>query len=325
MNVLWLRPDKPENLSVGRHRIAAILSERGHDVTVRNTVPGDFLQVLREPADVVVGTTRLGALVAVWRRLLRGTPAIIDHIDPISQFRANRSRLLGPLVQLSESVAFRLADHVMVVYEEAIPRVERHARNYTKTSLGVDYDRFANPSPAAVDVAEKHLAEAGISSHRKRVVYVGGIEPIYNVEAAADAMRYLPNWDFLVIGDGSRRDVVEDHPSENVHYLGTVEHEYVPGYLDVSDVGICLCDDRHTLKILEYGAASVPAVNVEGDAEARFGDLIDYCTLDPEDVAATIKRADEREDLAEFQTFTESFSWESIADDYESVFEQVTK
>lgn len=325
MRVLWLRPDKPSNISVGRHRIAEILEGRGHDVTVRNTTFSDFVDVLDEPADVVVGTTRLGAQVAVWRRLVRRTPAVVDHIDPISQFRRHNGRVATGLVGAAESVAFRLADHVMVVYEEAVPRVERYAREYTKTTLGVDYERFADPSSDAIDAAREHLREAGLDDDRRRVVYVGGLESTYNVETVADAMAHLPDWDFLVLGDGSKRATIERHPRDNVHYLGTVPHEHVPGYLHESDVGVNLLDDPNTLKILEYGAAGIPAVNLEGDVEDRFGDLVEYCSLDPEDVAAAIDRAARRDDVEKFRAFTREYSWESVADDYEAAFERVVR
>lgn len=325
MRILWLRPDKPDDISVGRHRIARILEERGHEVRVQNTTFADFAGVLREPADVVLGTTRLGALVATWRGLVTGTPAVIDHIDPISQFRRNNGRLKTRAVGAAESVAFRLADHVMVVYDEAVPRVERHARAYTKTTLGVDYDRFAEPDDDVLAAAREGLAEAGLDADRQRVIYVGGIEPAYHVETVADAMAHLPDWDFVVLGDGSRREAIETHPQENVHFLGTVPHEHVPGYLHESDVGICLLDDRNTLKILEYGAAALPAVNAAGDAEERFGDLIDYCSLDPADVAEAIERAAERDDVAAFQSFTSDFSWASVADDYEAALERVVR
>lgn len=328
MEVLWLRPDKPADVSVGRHRIAAILQERGHDVRVENATVADFRHVLggSGDVDVVVGTTRLGALVAVWRKLLRGTPAVVDHIDPIEQFGRTHGRLATGLVGLVERVAFRLADHVMVVYEEEVPRVERDARGVTETGLGVDFERFADPDESAVQRAREHLEESGLDLARERVIYVGGIEPAYHVETVADAMAHLPDWDFVVLGDGSRREAIETHPQENVHYLGTVPHERVPGYLHASDVGICLLDDRNTLKLLEYGAAGLPAVNVEGDAETRFEGLIEFCTLDPADVAAAVERAavHDADDVDAYRTFVRDFGWESVADDYEAVFRRVT-
>lgn len=328
MEVLWLRPDKPADISVGRHRIADVLERRGHDVRVENATVADFRHVLREPGDVdvVVGTTRLGALVAVWRKLVRGTPAVVDHIDPIEQFERNHGRIATALVGLVERVAFRLADHVMVVYEEEVPRVERDARGVTGTSLGVDFDRFVDPDESVVERARQHLDECGLDLDRKRLVYVGGIEPAYHVETVADAMAHLPEWDFVVLGDGSRRRGIETHPQENVHYLGTVPHERVPGYLHASDVGICLLDDRNTLKLLEYGAAGLPAVNVEGDAETRFAGLVEFCTLDPADVAAAVERAagHDADDVAAYRSFVRDFGWESVADDYEAVFRYVT-
>lgn len=327
MRIRWLRPDKPEDVSVGRHRIAAVLEERGHEVRIENATQAEFLRVLREPADadVVVGTTRLGALVAVWQGLVRGTPAVVDHIDPIAQFRRNHGRLATAAVGLAERVAFRLADHVMVVYEEELPRVRRDADGVTATSLGVDYERFADPDEAVVEAAQDDLVERGLDPDGNRVIYVGGLEPAYNVTTAADAMAHLPDWEFLVLGDGSQRSAIESHPQSNVHYLGTVAHERVPGYLHASDVGISLVDDRNTLKLLEYGAVGLPAVNVAGDAEERFEGLVEFCSLDPADVAAAVERAAEREEreIENYREFVREFDWRSVADDYEAAIERV--
>jgi len=44
--VLWLTPDKPDNISVGRQRIADHLETRGFDVTLRGTTPRTVLRSL---------------------------------------------------------------------------------------------------------------------------------------------------------------------------------------------------------------------------------------------------------------------------------------
>lgn len=323
MNVLWLRPNKPENISVGRHRIAGTLDDRGHSVAVENTTFTDFGGVLTSDPDVVIGTTRLGAVVGGWRKLLRRTPLVVDHVDPIAQFERNHGQWATLGVAGVETVAFRLADHVMVVYDEELPRVRRHADGVTETHLGVDFELFANPPDETLRRAREILDEH-TDPERNRVIYVGGIEPAYHVLTAVEAMEHLPEWDFVVLGDGSQRDAIEHTERKNVHYLGTVPHELIPGFLHESDVGICLIDDRNTLKLLEYGAARLPAVNVEGDAEQRFEGLVEFCDLRPRNVAAAIRNAHRRGPRDEFQAFTKQFGWESVADQYEAVLEDVT-
>lgn len=323
MKVLWLRPDKPENVSVGRHRLAGILRDRGHEVTVRNATVGDAPSLLREPADVVVGTTRLGALIGAVRRLLAGTPLVVDHIDPIAQFRRTHGRVMTALVSRLETTSFRVADHVMVVYAEECERVARYNAAVTETRLGVEVDRFADPDAEIVDRAREAVAEA-VGPDARTVVYVGGLEPAYNVRTLVDAMDHLAAWDLLVLGDGSQREVVES-AGENVHYLGTVPHEAVPGYMHVADVGVSLVDDPNTLKVLEYGAAGLPVVSLAGDPEARFGEAVTYCSREPEDVARAVRTAAAAgSDDALFE-IARRHSWASIADEYEAALESATE
>lgn len=323
MKVLWLRPDKPENVSVGRHRLGLALEERGHDVTIQNTTVADFRSVLRDDPDVIVGTTRLGAFVGAWKRLVSGTPLIVDHIDPISQLRRSHGRVTTWGVSQAEKLAFRLADHVMVVYEEELPRVRQHASNVTHTSLGVDYDLFANPPEKAVRKARQTVATQ-VPEDGNNILYIGGLEPSYHLQTVVDSLDHLDGWHFVVLGDGSQQDWLEEVATthDTVHYLGTVPYEEVPGYVHVADVGINLIDDPNTLKVLEYGAAGLSVVHVKGDAQTVFGESVTFCSLDPTDVAAAIERAKETPP-DKLQTLARERNWGSLAETYEGVLQQV--
>lgn len=320
LDILWLRPDKPENISVGRSRIAKRLKQKGHTVEIRGTKFRSFRTVLNENPDVVIGTTRLGAFVGSWMKLVKDLPLIIDHIDPISQFRRNNSQPLTWSVSQGEKFSFKYADHVMVVYEEEISRVERYTDSVTKTRLGVDYERFSNPDDKVIQYATEILSEyLDIDEHI--LVYIGGLEPAYNVPTIIEAIEHLPDWHLIILGDGSQRPIVEklSGDTQNVHYLGTVPHEAVPGFLHVSDVGISLVNDRNSLKILEYGAAGLPAVSVEGDPENLFEGMVEFCSLHPESVAKSVPKAYKKGISEKLRELTKTHSWERIAEEYESV------
>ena len=293
MKILWLRPNKPNNVSVGRHRIAERLREAGHHVEVRNTHLRSFRSVLATDPDVVVGTTRLGALVGCWKKALDGTPLVVDHIDPISQLRRNHGPASTWAISQLEKLAFQLAD-------------------------------FATPDEDVLSHAF-NIIETETDPARRTLVYVGGLEPVYNLPTVVDAMDYLDGWQLLVLGDGSQRDRIEAAAANSgrIVYLGTVNHEYVPGFLHGADAGICLSDDPNTLKILEYGAAGLPTVSVEGEPEARYEGLVEFCSLDPEDVACAVERAAEDAPVEEFRAFTKQFGWDAIASEYESVLRSV--
>lgn len=324
--VRWFAPDKPENISVGRQRIATHLQNYGFSVDLSGTTVGIVRHALRvrEQYDVVIGTTRAGAIAGTAVGCITGKPVIVDHVDPIRQLRETHSWPIAWFVQVTEDFAFTLADTVMYVYEGECARVSRYATETVKTNLGVEYERFANPNPEIVESARDRLDDLSIRD--KVAIYVGGLEPIYHIEELLAAMANLPDWSLVMIGDGSLRDAVGDAAAkhETVLYLGTVPHEAVPGYLRAADVGISLVDDPYTLKVLEYGAAGLPVVQAAGRAEDRFGSMVEYCDPIPVEIADAIHRAGDQGRNGELKSFAADFDWEEIADDYREAITIVT-
>jgi glycosyltransferase involved in cell wall biosynthesis len=323
--IRWFTPDKPDNISVGRQRIATHLREEGFDVDVVGTTVTTIRTGIaeRDRYDLLIGTTRAGAIAATAIGRVTGKPVVVDHVDPIRQFRENNSPFLHLPVRLAENVAFRLADSVLFVYEEERERVSKYAKRRVRTNLGVDYDRFSNPDPEVIESARERLGEYEL---RENVaVYVGGLEPIYHVNELLSSVSDLSDWSLVVLGEGSLRESVANAADrrENVHYLGLVPHETIPGYLHLSDVGISLVDDPHTLKVLEYGAAGLSVVQAKGRAEERFGDLVEYADLAPTSIADAIERAGKRDDPHELRPFAARFDWKEISEDYQEVLKSI--
>lgn len=325
MRVLWLTPDKPDDISVGRLRIATHLRARGWTVTLRGTTPATIWTSLRElpTYDVLVGTTHAGAIAGTVLHEVGDVPVIVDHIDPIRQFATNNSAPVTAVVRALENLAFRRADHVLYVYEEEADRVHRRTSAATETALGVEYDRFADPSEEAVTRARERLAEENLAPNV--ALYVGGLEPIYHVEEMLGSVEHLSEWSLLILGTGSLADRVSDAAARNdaIVYLGTVSHETIPGYLHAADVGLSLVDDPHTLKVLEYGAAGLPVVQLRGRAESRFGDLVTYSAPDPAAVAVAVERARAGHSADALREFAARFDWAEIAATYGEVIKAV--
>jgi glycosyltransferase involved in cell wall biosynthesis len=325
LRVLWLTPDKPADISVGRRRIADQLEAGGMDVTLRGTTPRTVLASLRERGeyDAVLGTTRSGAFAGALLKLL-GTPLVVDHIDPIRQFADTRPRPLSLAVRAAENLAFRVADHTLYVYDEERERVSRYARTATRTDLGVSHERFAAPDPAVVAQAREHLHEAGVGADERLAIYVGGLEPIYHIEELLAATEHLDDWTLVVLGTGSLTPVVERAAERgNVVFLGTVPHEAIPGYLHAADVGVSLVDDPHTLKVLEYAAAGLSVVQARGRAKERFGEYAEFCDPVPRKIATAIERADKRGGQEEFREYASRFDYERVAETYRAALTAV--
>jgi glycosyltransferase involved in cell wall biosynthesis len=324
-DILWLTPDKPDNISVGRQRISEHLEKQGFTVRLRGITPENVWASLRDIGnyDAMVGTTRSGAIVGAFLRLISGTPLVVDHVDPIRQFTDNSPWPTGFAVRWLEHFAFAVADHVIYVYDEETYRVQRYASSWSQTDLGVDFDRFADPSPEVLERGRTWLEDTALSG--QIAVYVGGLEPIYHVEKLLDAVELLEDWSLLILGDGSLAGSVSDRADRrnDIAYPGSVPHEGVPGYLHVADVGVSLVDDPHTLKVLEYGAAGLPVVQLAGRAEARFGDRVEYCDPSPESIASAIERAYQREIEEQLREFASEFDWAQITDDYRHAFKSI--
>jgi len=314
--ILWLTPNKPDNISVGRSRIARHLRATGHDVVIRGTTLSTLFQSLRERGryDVVVGTTRAGAIAGTIVSAVHRSGLVVDHIDPISQFEATHPDWLARFVRVAEHLAFARSAVTLFVYEQERERVRQYAPISEKTALGVDYDRFADPDG---DVLQAGLELLPPGLNRPIAVYVGGLEPIYNVETMLAAGRTLAEGSMVLAGTGTMDDAVRQAAAENerIHYLGVVDHETVPGLLAACDVGLSLVDDPHTLKVLEYGAAGLGVVQLDGRTRERFGERITYTDLDPKAVREAIEvGAESRTDA--LRAYTKQFDWGTIAETY---------
>jgi glycosyltransferase involved in cell wall biosynthesis len=321
-DVIWFTPDKPTNISVGRSRIADHLQNMGYGVNVRGTTLATVTQTLRERGeyDVVIGTTRAGAIAGAVASKFHGIPLVVDHVDPISQFLETSPRLMGLGVRLAENLAFWCSEATLYVYEEERPRIERYASQPVVTDLGVDFHRFAEPDQSVLDAGFELLPP---DLERPIAVYIGGLEQIYHLEELLAAAHQLKSGSVLLAGDGSLRKEVERVAATNdaIHFLGTIPHTTVPGVLAFSDVGVSLVDDPHTLKVLEYGAAGLPVVQLDGRARSRYGDRVTYATAEPSDIAASITIASER-DGTELQAFVERFDWKTISERYATVIDE---
>lgn len=325
VHVRWFTPEKPENISVGRQRISSHLQSAGFSVRTVGTTAGTIQAAFaeREQYDIVIGTTRAGAFAATLVGKLTGKPVIVDHVDPIRQFRKTHTVGVSIPVQLAENICFAVSNIVMYVYEEERSRVERYAREARSTSLGVEYNWFVDPDQGAIESARNNVSS--LSLRDNIAVYVGGLEPLYHIKELLDAMESIPEWSLIILGEGSLREVVEqtEAEQENIHYIGSVPHPQVVGYLSLADVGISLVDDPYTLKVLEYGAAGLSVVHLAGRSEERFEGLLEFTRSKPEAIAQAIVTAGRNDSNANLASFASKFDWESVASDYAGALNSV--
>lgn len=320
ISVLWLTPDKPENISVGRKQISKHLKNKGIDVTLKGTTIKTILRSIYEinKYDVIIGTTRSGAIVGTLLSLIHNNMFLVDHIDPIRQFKENNNIFLSFFVKWLENLSFYVSDHVFYVYKEEEKRVKKFSSSSSQVSLGVEYELFANPPKELISEVKSELKNYNLKDNI--AIYIGGLEPIYHIKELLNSIEYLDNWSLLILGAGSMEEYVENIGSknENIIFLGTVPHKKISGYLHISDVGISLVDDPNTLKILEYSASGLSIVQLKGRAEKNFNELVSFCSTDSKSIAKNIKEANKKskEEKEKFKDFAKKYDWTKISDKY---------
>jgi len=324
--IIWVKPEKGTNLSIGRKKIVEKLTKR-YDIEFRR---GMNLSVLKEllfgDYEILIGTTRIGALSGLISKM-RGKRVIIDHVDPIKQFKLTDGFFLGIFVEVLENFAFRFSDAVLITNDEDVGRVKKRAKKVIKSRLGVDFKKFSSPSEKSVEDARRVFEKNRVSISNPVVTYVGGFERIYNLDKLILAMKHLGDWNLVLIGEGtmenSLRDLIKRETIKNVYFFGTVDNDTIPGILSLTNVCVTLCDTPRQVKILEYAASGKPIVALES-VKKSFSKVM-VTTLDPKDIARAINSASKlpEQDLREFQEGMLEYDYGKIALLYGEIIEEV--
>jgi len=214
----------------------------------------------------------LNALIAYWvtkRRPGTRAYAIIHNWPSRRQF--SHPLLLRPRVALMN----RVFDRTIFISERQRRHYEQvlgiHFAQTNVIASGVDVGRFVPATPAS-DEDKKSKSEAG--QVPLRVGIVASLQPRkghdYFLRAAAEILRHRRDVEFLVIGDGPRRDELR-HLARNLNIEPNIEflglRGDVPDLLRSLDV-LVLASHEATgghaetlpLVLMEAGATALPAV-----------------------------------------------------------------
>lgn len=335
MRILWLRPSKPDNISVGRERIAHVLRSEGDEVKLIDASGWDALRAIYEGLssdyDAVVGTVRMGLYVGFVIHVLDRTPLLADVTDPIEQV-SDLPTVVYQAVQHFEDITLQRANARVFLYTSSYERAKSRDIDGVKLNNGVNFERFSNPDPKLKSEAKTLLSDE-FDESKKTAVYIGGLEPVYNISVVLQAAEDLSEWNFIFVGDGTLSNKVKraSNRQANVFYPGSVRYEIVPGILSLGDVGLCLVDAEQPLKVLEYGAAGLPTIALSGELEQRFPDgalyYIKPTQKDLEDALQTLGNSPKemctyRDRLREI---AKEYSWNEIGDRYREILIEISQ
>lgn len=328
IHLLWLRPSTGDNVSVRRERIAEKLRERGYTIDIVDASGLDAIGAIKRAIvgdyDIIAGNVRIGLYLGYpLARLLR-TKFLGDVSDPIDQI----SDLPTPLYRLLERYEWfvlKHADAAVFVYQSSFEEAEKRGINGVKLPNAVDYDLFDDPPDSSVRSAEQELISAGVDLEKPIGMYIGSLVDRHNVIEIANAAQYAPDWEFVFIGDGARRDAIDAKAEEyeNVYSLGQYEYELIPGFLQYARAGFCLVDAEQPLKLKEYGAAGVPIIACRGELSEYYGtDELLYVEPNARMIAGALdglKKNDVYKDyIAAGQEISQRWDWNKIAKGYDT-------
>lgn len=158
-------------------------------------------------------------------------------------------------------------------------------------------------------------------------VYVGTYTSWDGAEKIIDLSRRFPYVDFLMVGEGERRNSLQDAAPGNVKFYGSVPYSALPEIYRAADFGIVLYEkQRHatvklsSLKTLEYVVSKLPvfSTNANGQdfiADNGFGMLVEDDEILPSRFQDFLRNIKSYRSAYESTppTYFESLSWARVA------------
>lgn len=177
--------------------------------------------------------------------------------------------------------------------------------NYYNKKYGTKMQVVRN-APLQTDFVQENLFLHQEFPSKKIIIYQGAVNVGRGIEWIIDAMKYIENAVFLIIGDGDIRKKLELHAEQKqlkdkVYFLGKVASKELPNYTRCADLGVCLLSNKslsyyYSLpnRIFDFMHARVPilASNFPEIASIinhyKIGECIEK--HDPKSLAETINR-----------------------------------
>ncbi|GHU63813.1 glycosyl transferase [Bacteroidia bacterium] len=180
---------------------------------------------------------------------------------------------------------------------------------------------------------KKHSAHHQSAIHangKKIILYQGAVNVGRGIEQMIDAMPYLNDFVFYVIGDGDVLNELKEkvnrlHLNEKVVFTGKIPFENLPAYTQCADIGINLLENKglnyyYSLpnRIFDYTRKNVPVLSCDFPEIRKIvthynvGKLI--TNYEPQFLAETIRQmVKEEKNIAGFNAVNEELTWENEA------------
>ncbi len=280
-----------------------------------------------------------------------GVPLVLDLHEAMPEFFRSRfagrlpGALVGPavgLVRAQERASIALADRVLTVNDALGDRL---------LALGVPAAKLAivpnSPSLARFDPSV-HPARSFASDSSLRLVYTGGLSPIYELDVVVDSVARIAarRPDLNVRLDIYGRDFGEVPLGEQADRLGVGDRvvlhgriplDEVPAVIAAADIGVAptrrsrFTDYSLSTKVFEYAAMGKPVVASRLPmVERTFGSdaVLTYEPGSADDLAAAIlhlvdEPADRKARVARTLARVKELSWDRAGERYVALIDEL--
>ena len=333
-------------------RIEPIRPARNRLARMAGSTWSAFVKAMRERADVYQFSDPELLPFGLLLQLMTRRPVIYD----LREFHAERIRekfWLPRALRLPLAKAYELAERLAVRWLAGLSAVNadlasrgRPGRvaivpNYPPRSV------FGGESPGAMSLRGRYEG-------RRVVLFMGGISEdrgaLVAVRAMSEVWAAVPEALLMFVGqihnpafEAELRGVAETLGLRDaVEIVGLVQHEAVPAYLALAEVGLCLLQPQtrryaltEPIKFFEYAAAGVPQVVSDLPALRRLtertgnGILVD--SSDPGRVASAVVRLlQNREEACQMgergrRAFTAEYNWDVAFGRLEALYQAVMR
>jgi glycosyltransferase involved in cell wall biosynthesis len=178
---------------------------------------------------------------------------------------------------------------------------------------GADVRHFAQPRPSPPSYS---------SIAKPRVLYVGTMAEWFDFELMATMARQRPNLSFVLIGPAElARRRLPDLP--NLHLLGPVAWESLPGFMQHADVGIIPFDAKNhpalvaainPIKLYEYAAAGLPIVSTAWSELRNLNAPVELVDGADEFLRAIDRALASPKPVAKLNDFAADHDWDRVLD-----------
>lgn len=274
VRILWLKPTKGQ-VSIGRYLLAEELEKLGYKIKIIESSRLGVIKALYfglfSDYDLIVGGVRVGAYIGYILSKIKRRPIVVDVTDPYHQV-SYLPRIFYHFFKKYEEYVLKSSDAVIFVTKNYMLELLSKGIYGTKVNNGVKFEMFAKPSRKSIEFARNILVKKGVNTSNPIILYVGGLIDAYNIDVILNAAEKLKDFNFVFIGEGYLKKRINEKSKKckNIFYLGTFNHNMIPGFVKLSDICLCLVNADQPLKLLEYGAARKPVIAVHGELEDRF-------------------------------------------------------